>query len=162
MILIGLGANLPSAAGPPAATLAAALAALGAAGVAIERRSPWYRSAPLPAGDQPWYVNAVAVARTGLGPAALLALLHRVEASFGRTRHRRNEARVLDLDLLDYDGLVRDDPPVLPHPRLHERAFVLLPLRDVAPEWRHPIDGAGVAELIAALPADQSIGRLPE
>lgn len=162
MILIGLGANLPSAAGPPAATLAAALAALEAAGVAIERCSPWYRSAPLPAGDQPWYVNAVAMARTGLGPAALLALLHRVEASFGRTRRRRNEARVLDLDLLDYDGLVRRGPPVLPHPRLHERAFVLLPLRDVAPEWRHPIGGASVAELIAALPADQSISRALE
>ncbi len=160
MILIGLGANLPSAAGPPAATLAAALVALEAAGVAVERRSSWYRSAPLPADDQPWYVNAVVAVRTGLGPAELLALLHRIEADFGRRRMRRNEPRVLDLDLLDYHGLVRQEAPVLPHPRLHERAFVLLPLEAVAPQWRHPLTGAGLAELIAALPPGQRAERL--
>ena len=107
MILIGLGANLPSLAGAPPATLAAALEALIEAGLVLERRSPWYRTAPVPAGDQPWYVNGVAAVATRLGPADLLALLHRIEARFGRIRRRRNEPRPLDLDLLDYDGLVR-------------------------------------------------------
>jgi len=162
MILIALGANLPSAAGTPPATLAAALAALAAAGIELERRSPWYRSAPVPAGDQPWFVNGVAAVATSLGPVELLAELHRVEAQFGRIRRTRNEPRPLDLDLLDYDGLVRDRAPVLPHPRLTERAFVLLPLGDVAPGWRHPVSGAGLAQLIAALPPGQEIERMPE
>jgi 2-amino-4-hydroxy-6-hydroxymethyldihydropteridine diphosphokinase len=83
----------------------------------------------------------VAAVSTGLDAAALLALLHRVETRFGRTRRARNEPRTLDLDLLDYDGLVRSEAPILPHPRLAERAFVLLPLRDVAPAWRHPVSG---------------------
>ncbi|HEX7969738.1 MAG TPA: 2-amino-4-hydroxy-6-hydroxymethyldihydropteridine diphosphokinase, partial [Stellaceae bacterium] len=133
MILLGLGANLPSAAhGSPQATLAAALDALAAEGVAVDKLSPWYRSAPVPADDQPWYVNGVAAVATRLAPAELLKLLHRVERRFGRVRQRRNEPRVLDLDLLDYDGLVQPGGPraILPHPRLHERAFVLLPLRD--------------------------------
>jgi 2-amino-4-hydroxy-6-hydroxymethyldihydropteridine diphosphokinase len=164
MILLGLGANLPSAHhGRPEATLAAALAALAAEGVAVERLSPWYRSAPVPAADnQPWYVNGVAAVTTRLAPEALLALLHRVERRFGRVRRERNEPRVLDLDLLDYDGLVQSGGAVLPHPRLHERAFVLLPLREVAPGWCHPTLERGVAELIAALPPGQQVERLAE
>ena len=162
MILLGLGANLPSAThGQPEATLAAALAALAAEGVTVDRLSPWYRSAPVPAGDQPWYVNGVAVVATLLAPAELLELLHRVERRFGRERRDRNEPRVLDLDLLDYDGLVEQGgATVLPHPRLHERAFVLLPLRDVAPHWRHPLLGRTVDELAAALPPGQRVERL--
>src|SRR5580704_3748548 len=139
MILIGLGANLPSALGPPLATLEAALAALEKARVAILARSPWYRSAPVPASDQPWYVNAVASIATALGPVELLALLHQVEARIGRERRTRNEPRAVDLDILDYDGLVRADAPMLPNPRMQARGFVLLPLRDVAPGWRHPV-----------------------
>jgi 2-amino-4-hydroxy-6-hydroxymethyldihydropteridine diphosphokinase len=163
MILLGLGANLPSAThGQPEATLAAALVALAAEGVTVERLSPWYRSAPVPARDgQPWYVNGVAAVATRLAPAELLALLHRVERRFGRVRRERNEPRVLDLDLLDYDGLVQESgPAVLPHPRLHERAFVLLPLQDVAPGWRHPILGRNAAELMATLPPGQQVERL--
>ena len=165
MILLGLGANLPSASyGKPEATLAAALAALAAEGVTVERLSPWYRSAPVPAvDDQPWYVNGVAAVTTALAPEALHALLHRIEQRFGRVRRARNEPRVLDLDLLDYDGQVRPgERAVLPHPRLHERAFVLLPLRDVAPGWRHPTLGRAVDELIAALPPGQQVERLAE
>ena len=164
MILLGLGANLPSTThGQPEATLAAALAELAAEGVAIGRLSPWYRSAPVPAGDQPWYINGVAAVTTRLAPAELLQLLHRVERRFGRVRRDRNEPRVLDLDLLDYDGLVQPQEgmqPVLPHPRLHERAFVLLPLRDVAPHWRHPALGRTVDELVAALPPGQRAERM--
>lgn len=165
MILVALGANLASPVhGPPEATLEAALAALDAAGITILKRSPWYRSAPVPRGDQPWYINGVASVRTALGPDALLAQLHRIEQAFGRTRRERNEPRVLDLDLLDYDGMVRQGGgagPALPHPRMHERAFVLLPLRDVAPDWRHPVTGTGLAALIAALPEGQQIERIP-
>lgn len=160
MILIGLGANLPSALGSPQKTLEAALSALGEAGIGVERRSAWYRSAPWPPGEQPWYVNAVASLATGLDPGALLAELHRLEARFGRTRRQRNEPRVLDLDLLDYGGRIRPEAPVLPHPRLHERAFVLLPLAEIAPDWRHPVSGASVGELVARLPPGQTAERL--
>jgi 2-amino-4-hydroxy-6-hydroxymethyldihydropteridine diphosphokinase len=163
MILLGLGANLPTAEyGAPVATFAAAIAALAEKGISCVRQSPWYRSAPLPAGDQPWYVNGVVAVATLLAPAALLSTLHLLERRFGRERRARNEARVLDLDLLDYDGLVVSEGSalVLPHPRLHQRAFVLLPLRDVAPLWRHPRSGESVEALIAALPPGQQIDRL--
>ena len=160
MILIAMGANLPSVAGLPQQTLEAALAALAEAGISLEQRSAWYRSAPLPAGDQPWYVNGVISVATRLAPVELLGVLHRVEARFGRVRRQRNEPRVLDLDLLDYNGKLRQEMPVLPHPRLHERAFVLLPLADIAPDWRHPASGASLAALIAALPPGQVVERL--
>jgi len=159
MILIGLGSNLPSEAGGPRETIEAALHALGDAGIAVERRSRFYRTAPVPVSDQPWYVNAVAAVTTKLPPRDLLAALHRIEAQFGRVRRERNEARPLDLDLLAYDGRIESGEnggPILPHPRLHERAFVLLPLADIAPDWRHPISGKSVAELIAALPPGQT------
>ncbi len=157
MILLGLGANLPSPAGPPLATLAAALAALEAEGVTILARSRWYKTAPVPVSDQPWFVNGVVKVATGLGPTALLAVLQKIERSFGRNRGVRNAARTIDLDILDYDGRIEAHPGlVLPHPRLHERAFVLLPLAEIAPDWRHPSLGRSVSELIAALPQGQS------
>lgn len=162
MILIGLGANLPSALGPPEVTVAAALDALGAEGVRLVRHSPWYRSRPVPASAQPWYVNGVALVETTHPPDDLLALLHRIEARFGRVRGEINAARSLDLDLLDYEGRISiaGDTPVLPHPRLHERAFVLLPLRDVAPDWRHPRFGRTAADLVAALGERPGIERI--
>ena len=162
MILLGLGANLPSDLGPPLATLAAALDALGAEGVRLVRRSPWYRSPPAPPSAQPWYVNGVVQVQTTLAPGDLLALLHRIEARFGRVRGEANAARSLDLDLLDYEGRVSiaGETPVLPHPRLHERAFVLLPLRDVAPGWRHPRLGRTIADLVAALGETPGIERI--
>lgn len=161
MILIGLGANLPGPDGqPPKATLAAALAALAPRGIAVRRRSGWWRSAPVPAGDQPWYVNAAAELETGLDPAALLAILHEVENLFGRVRTQPNAARTCDLDLLDYDGLVADgaaagSAPILPHPRLADRLFVLRPLAEIAPGWIHPVTGQTIDALIAAVPAGQ-------
>jgi 2-amino-4-hydroxy-6-hydroxymethyldihydropteridine diphosphokinase len=83
----------------------------------------------------------------------LLKALHDIEAEFGRIREKQNAPRTLDLDLLDYDGRIEAGPPELPHPRLIERAFVLLPLRDVAPDWRHPATGLPVSHLITAIPA---------
>ncbi|MEE8273354.1 MAG: 2-amino-4-hydroxy-6-hydroxymethyldihydropteridine diphosphokinase [Alphaproteobacteria bacterium] len=162
LILIGVGANLPSRSGPPRATCEAALAALGAAGATPVRCSRWYRSAPVPRSSQPWFVNGVAAVETALDPGALLALLLDVERRFGRQRQRRWEPRTLDLDVLDYRGELRGDPPPeLPHPRLHERAFVLVPLAEVAPGWRHPRLGRSVEALIAELPSGQEVEALP-
>ena len=157
-IFIGLGANLPSPRfGPPEATLAAALGRLEALGVQLLARSRWYETAPVPASDQPWYVNAVAEVESDGTAAELLAVLHRIESEFGRIRAERNAPRLVDLDLLAFGEAVNDGPglPILPHPRMHERAFVLLPLRELAPEWRHPKLGRSLDALIAALPADQ-------
>lgn len=163
-ILIGLGANLPSPEhGAPIETLDAAVAALASRGLRIRARSRWWESAPVPISDQPWYVNGVVEIETDLGPAALLALLHEVEASFGRLRSVPNAPRILDLDLLAHGSLVRQgaEPPLLPHPRMAERAFVLYPLREIAPGWRHPATGLALTQLIARLPADQIVRPLP-
>lgn len=101
MIFIGVGSNLPSERyGSPLETCRAALAAVAAAGVTISRRSRWYESAPVPPSGQPWFVNAVAEVATELPPESLLAILHGIEEKFGRVRRERNEARILDLDLL--------------------------------------------------------------
>ena len=157
MIFIALGANLDHPRhGPPRNTCEAALESLERHGIPVLGRSRWYRSAPVPPSDQPWYVNGVARIRTDLDPGALLALLARVEDEFGRARHERNEARVLDLDLLDYGGRVSapDEWPVLPHPKLAARAFVVLPLAEVAPDWHHPVSGLSSGELAARLPPD--------
>jgi 2-amino-4-hydroxy-6-hydroxymethyldihydropteridine diphosphokinase len=163
MILIAIGANLPGLAGPPRAQGEAALARLEAAGVRIVRRSQWYESAPVPASDQPLYVNGVAQIATRLAPEPLLAALHEVEAALGRRRGVLNAARTIDLDLLDYDGQLRSGPvaPVLPHPRLHERAFVLKPLAEIAPDWRHPTLRRTAVELLAALPPAADVRPLP-
>jgi len=161
MILIGIGSNLPSDYGPPRETCAAALEELVREGIEIVARSRWYRSSPVPLSDQPWFVNGVIAVRTALDPEALLKALHRVEAAFGRASPddraaTPNAARTLDLDLLAYDDLIREgpEPPILPHPRLAERAFVLLPLREIAPEWRHPASGESLAAMIEALSAE--------
>ncbi len=166
-IYIGLGANLDHPRyGSPQRTLAAALDALAGVGVRPVRHSRWYRSSPMPPSGQPWYVNAVAQVLTGLGPDATLAALHRVEDAFGRVRRQRDEARVIDLDLLDYDSIVKENNlnglARLPHPRLEMRAFVLLPLEELASGWRHPVSRASIATLIARLPADQQIAPLSD
>lgn len=154
MIVIALGANLPSAAGAPSATLEAALADLARDGVRIVRRSRWYVSPADPPADQPRYVNGVALVATDRSPGEVLELLHAIERRYGRVRAAPNEARTLDLDLIDYHGMVRLGPPgpTLPHPRAHLRAFVLLPLAEIAPEWRHPVHRNTAAELVRDLP----------
>ena len=157
LVLIGLGANLPSPYGEPPATLRAALDRLAAAGVKTLRRSRFWHSAPVPVSDDPWYVNAVAAVETDLPPERLLAVLHEIEAEFGRVRSIVNAPRLIDLDLLAYGREIRaEGAPLLPHPRMAERAFVLLPLADIAPAWRHP-DGRPLPELIAGLAEDQAV-----
>ncbi|MQX36680.1 2-amino-4-hydroxy-6-hydroxymethyldihydropteridine diphosphokinase [Roseospira navarrensis] len=164
MSLIALGSNLPGPGGSPRETVTAALEALPAQGIRVVACSAWYRSAPVPPSDQPWFVNGVArvAGPPDLTPADLLARLHAVEAAFGRRRDgTRNAARTLDLDLLDVEGRVlREGAPLLPHPRLTERAFVLLPLADVAPDWRHPVTGRSVSALIADLGPLTGIERM--
>ena len=163
MILIGIGSNLPH---PPAAspceTVAAAVAALPGIGVYVIAQSSWYASAPVPASHQPWFVNGVAIVAAALDPEALLGRMLALETEFGRTRSAPNAARTLDLDLLDYDSQPIDTPTlILPHPRLHLRRFVLEPLREIAPGWRHPRFDLSAAELLDRLPSpDQPLLRL--
>jgi len=163
LILIGIGGNLASPRfGAPLDTLAAALVALEAEGIQVATRSAWYRTEPVPRSDQPWFVNAVASLKTDLAASDLLVVFQAVEVQFGRVRSDRNAARVLDLDLLDYRGQVTKTASlVLPHPRLHQRRFVLQPLAEIAPDWRHPLSGLTAEQLLSGLAATQPIERLP-
>jgi 2-amino-4-hydroxy-6-hydroxymethyldihydropteridine diphosphokinase len=155
-ILIAFGANLPGSFASPLEALRAAVPALAARAVHVTRSSRVWLTAPVPVSDQPDYHNAVAAVETELPPHALLAALQDVERAFGRVRTVRNAPRVLDLDLIAYRGEVIDRPGLLvPHPRMHQRAFVLRPLQEVAPGWVHPVLGAGIDRLVRALPEGQ-------
>jgi len=153
---IALGANL----GDPKATVLAAFAALANLPESrVARCSSLYRTAPVGILSQPDFVNAVALLETTLAPEALLDALLDIEARFGRIRRERNGPRTLDLDLLLYDDIELDLPRLtLPHPRLHLRAFVLLPLAEVAPDLAIPRRGSVAAWLPAV--ANQGIVRL--
>jgi len=167
MILIGIGANLPDPRNrTPLQTARWAATALdGLAGLRLRALSRWYLTQPVPPSGQPPYVNAVALLVEGseTDPADLLVRLQALEAEAGRIRTGPNAARTLDLDIIamgERGQTVRAAPdPVLPHPRAHLRAFVLAPLVDVAPDWRHPLLGRGARELLESL-ADQAIELL--
>jgi len=160
MILIALGANMPGSVGSPAAALSAALERLEERGIKILIVSSFYESSAWPDPAQPAFINAVAAVKTVLAPIELLALLHTIESEFGRRRSLPNAPRTLDLDLLDYDGLVMDDGVTLPHPRMTVRGFVLVPLAEIAPGWRHPVTGLGAAQLLAGLPDRGGVKKL--
>lgn len=124
----------------------------GLAGLRLMALSRWWESAPIPPlPGAPWFVNGVARLAGEMQPEALLAALHAIEARFERARPYPNAPRTLDLDLLDMDGMRREGALVLPHPRMHLRHFVLRPLLEVAPGWRHPVLGDAAA-LLGALP----------
>lgn len=159
--LLGLGANL----GDPAAQLREAVAQLSLL-VDVVDVSSLYLTEPVGGPEQPRFLNLVCRIRTGLTPSALLALVHAVEQRMGRVRGQRNEPRIIDIDLLAYDELVvSTEDLTLPHPRMHLRGFVLFPLLEIAPEWRHPELGKTAAELVAAAAALEKVercGRLRE
>ncbi|HQY45089.1 MAG TPA: 2-amino-4-hydroxy-6-hydroxymethyldihydropteridine diphosphokinase [Paracoccaceae bacterium] len=170
---VALGSNQNWASEQPEMTVLAALGALSTESVSLSATSRLFRSPAFPAGSGPEYVNAVVRVKTGLPPADLLAHLHAVEAHFGRVRAARWGSRTLDLDLIAAGDLIlpdaahlrhwmdlspdlqRTEAPtqlILPHPRLQDRAFVLMPMADIAPAWRHPMTGRSVTEMLDALP----------
>ncbi len=160
VVIVAIGANLVAPDGsPPLQTCVAASRAVGGiTGLSNPVCSRWFSSAPVPPSGQPRYINGVVRLNGSVSPVALLEALQAIERSAGRVRLAPNAARTLDLDIIDMDGVVRAAPdPVLPHPRAHGRAFVLYPLRDVAPWWRHPVTGAPVQALIDALPAQDIV-----
>ena len=146
---VGLGANL----GDPRLQLQEALARLAATEeIEITKVSSFYLNPPLGPPDQPWYVNAVAQLRTRLTSEELLRVLHRVERDMGRFRQERWGPRLIDLDLLLYDGEMLAGPDLkLPHPEMHRRSFVMVPLAEIAPQAWHPTLNRSAAELLAEL-----------
>ncbi len=160
--LVAIGANLPRADGSgPMETCRWAVGRLAARqGVRVVATSSWWESAPIPPDPlSPPFVNGVALVETTLAPEALLAALHAIEHEAGRARPYPNAPRVLDLDLIDHGGRVQAGPPILPHPRAHERAFVLRPLAEVVPGWVHPGLGQGLEGLLPGV-AGQGIRRI--
>jgi len=180
--LIALGANLPSAVGLPAQTLTAALKKMAEQGLALIAVSRFYGSPAFPAGSGPDYVNACAVVSADAMPEDVLARLHAIEEELGRVRTERWQARKIDLDLIAAGHIVLPDPEaqaawralplerqmretptelILPHPRLQDRGFVLIPLAEIAPGWRHPATGRTVAEMAAGLPEAEKAALVP-
>ena len=176
---IALGSNVAHGTLSSHEIVKAAFSALANESVRLRADSRLYRTPCVPAGAGPDYVNAVALVETSLSPEDLLARLHGIERDFDRRRESRWASRTLDLDLLDYGGMVapdldtwtrwRDlpfedqkrvfpDRMILPHPRIQDRAFVLVPLAEIAPDWQHPVLGMSAAELLAELTEDQLAG----
>jgi 2-amino-4-hydroxy-6-hydroxymethyldihydropteridine diphosphokinase len=130
-------------------------------GIAVVRTSSWYRSEPVGPIVQDWFVNGVAVARVSLGARELLGVLHHIEKRFGRVRREHWGPRTLDLDLLAYGDAILNLPDLtVPHPRMHERLFVLVPLQEVAPEWVHPVLHKTAAQLLGTLGRQDRIERI--
>lgn len=149
--VVALGGNVAGDYGSSEALLEAALARFAEAGLPILRRSSWWRSAAWPDPNAQEYRNGVVLVEAALPPQALIRTLFSLEDAFGRTRGAKNASRTLDLDLIAHGRIVSDDPQLtLPHPRAHERLFVMGPLAEIAPEWLHPVLGKTAAELAAS------------
>lgn len=157
MILIAMGANLPSEYGQPEETLVVAMQALEQRGVKITKRSRIWLTPPWPYNpDDPWFRNNVIVVETKLSPRDLLGLLLSIEEEFGRVRTTKNAPRVLDLDIIAYnDEIMNEDDLQVPHALMHKRSFVLMPLSDISKSWTHSISGQSVAEMIQNLPPEE-------
>ena len=129
-------------------------------GINLIKISNWYKSEPYPKLSQPWYVNTIAKITTNESSENLINSLHQIEYLFGRKRIKQNESRTLDLDIIDYNGIIKRENPILPHPRMHIRKFVLLPLRDIEPEWKHPNYKININDLILRCDNNQKIFKL--
>jgi len=183
--LIALGANLSTPTRTPLDTLRLALRLIDGESIDLRARSSWYSTSAFPKGSGPDYTNAVAQIETQLTPIETLEKLANIETKLGRLRKNRWDARVCDLDLITHgDRILPDiatytywrdlplsaqitDTPqqlILPHPRVQDRAFVLIPLRDIAPDWQHPVTGQLLEELIEALPPEalEDVARLSD
>lgn len=149
--VVALGSNLAFEGAPPEQVLEMALARFPEQGLDIVKLSGWWRSAAWPDPSAPAFLNGVALVRTALGAREVLEALLRIERSFGRDRSVPNAPRTLDLDLIAHGRTVIDEPGlVLPHPRAAERRFVMGPLAEIVPEWRHPLLERSAAELALA------------
>jgi 2-amino-4-hydroxy-6-hydroxymethyldihydropteridine diphosphokinase len=149
-IVVALGSNVSGGYESCEALLDAALAQFPQAGLAVIVRSSWWRSAAWPDPSGPEYRNGIAIVETNQPPDVVLARLHAIECRFRRVRVLRNAPRTLDLDLIAYGRRVIDQPGLtLPHPRAAERRFVMAPLAELAPAWRHPVLGETAADLAA-------------
>ena len=181
LIIVALGANVTSDAGNPQKTLEIALRLINLREINVMRVSSLWRTPAFPSESGEEFVNAVASVRCSLTPLELLETLHEIENQLGRVRTKRWEPRSCDLDVIACGDIVApnrdevrrlmalglsaiDEPPpdqlVLPHPRMHERGFVLAPMAEVAPDWRHPVLGKTTNELLAELPAENLEGMV--
>jgi len=160
LILIGIGGNLSNHHfKTPRMACGAALDLLSNTdGLSISKRSPWYETAPVPVSYQPWFINAVIAVESQMPASKLIKVLLDTEIRLGRVRENINGPRIIDLDLLCYGDQIinipqQDHQPqlTLPHPRLHNRAFVLYPIRDIAPDWHHPVSGKTPGQYIDEL-----------
>jgi len=179
---VALGSNLSRATGTSREICNEALGLFLAAGLRITQRSSWYSAPAFPSGSGPDYVNGVVKIETGLTAPEALFALHAIESQLGRTRPHRWASRIIDLDLLAFDAVILPDRAgferwaslplsaqmeaapdelILPHPRMQDRAFVLVPLAEIAPNWMHPVFRKTAAEMCADLPSEAVAGILP-
>ena len=152
-IIIAIGGNLYSKNGlHPVEICQEAIKSLKSMSIIVEKQSSWYRSDPIPKSDQPKFFNSVLVASTTLNELDVLNSLHDIEKKFGRIRKNINEARIIDLDLIDYSSKIhKSNDIILPHPRAHLRRFVMQPLYEIEKKWVHPILKTSVAEILEKL-----------
>ena len=162
MIYIGIGSNLNGKNNEtPLQNCKKALVELKKE-VNICKISSWYKSEPIPVSNQPWFINGVIEISTNKSSLDLLEFILSIEKVFGRVRAKKNEARILDLDIIDYKKkiLYIKNKLIIPHPRMHERSFVLQPLSELNPKWMHPIKKKGIKELIRNLNDKQKISKI--
>jgi 2-amino-4-hydroxy-6-hydroxymethyldihydropteridine diphosphokinase len=161
-VVVALGCSLPGSYPSREALLAAAVDALAWEGLAVAGWSSWWTSAAWPDPSAPAYLNGVVLVETALSADEVLATLHRVEAVFGRVRAEANAPRTLDLDLIAHGRAVMDGAVVVPHPRAHERLFVMGPLAEIAPDWRHPVSGRTAADLATTATVGTDARPIPD
>jgi 2-amino-4-hydroxy-6-hydroxymethyldihydropteridine diphosphokinase len=160
-VIVALGSNLGDEYGSSRIVLNRALAGFGEIGLIVKAKSSIWTSKAWPDPRKPDYLNAVVTVETELSPREILQALHEMETRFGRMRTTPNESRVLDLDLIAFGREIHDETGFrLPHPRAAERRFVMGPLAEIAPRWRHPESGETAAILVARARVGQDAAPL--